>query len=432
MTEIKNENVTVDVTREPGSKVKFKISVSPKATQAAYSKAIKNINKEVSLPGFRKGKAPEALIVQNFGSHVNEEWNNVLLNTAFQEAVTLSKIYPLSEKSVNKPQVKSLSRESGAQIEVDFEAVPEVPSINLNAIKIHHLTPKAVSQEDIEDRIHDLLVNNAEWENVEDRGVTEGDYVELTIDSLDNPGHKICENQRFLVQEGKIGQWMHKLLIGKNVNAVMEATSEQDPCKACEDPTHEPHEHNFKPTRCQITLNAIKKAKLPQVDDDFAKKLGAENAIQFRERVEATLKRDAEEDAKDKMRRQVEKQLIEDYPFEVPQSLIKAQLQNVVKHHAAETNDQTKRKELEEKVRKELTEVYRLYFICEKIAQEHNIEVSQDEIMQEFMVQAYMTRPEDSFLDANMDPKEIRSRIHSHVLSKKVKDYLVSHATKKA
>jgi len=428
VAEFKNQNISVVVEKAPGSKTKLHITVSPEAVKVAYAMAIKNINKEVSLPGFRKGKAPDSLVTQKFEKHVNDEWHNIVLNTSFSEALILSKLTPLSEKAVGKPQVKSLSKE-GAEFTIDFEAFPEVPTINPSDISLKKITPQSPTEEDVEDRIYDLRLNKAEWGTITDRGIQEGDFADLDIDSLEEEGFNICKDQGFLVSKGKIGEWLYKLLIGKHTHDVVEGISEKDECKACDDHTHDHHVHDdepaFKPTRCKVTIKAIKKPNLPELDEEFAKKIGAENIDLLKERVKGSLDNELKEKAQQQLRREVEKKLAEKYPFEIPHSLIKAQQASAVEHRLQLLSKKSdgkpvpSRKEVEEEIRKELEDAYRLYFICEKIAKDYNIEVSQDEIMQEFMVQAYMTRQGEGYIDPQMNAEEIRSRVHTHLLNKK-------------
>ena len=65
---VNNDNVTVTITKKPHCEIKFDIKVNPRPVAAAYQKALKNINKEVNIPGFRKGKAPEKLISEKYSS----------------------------------------------------------------------------------------------------------------------------------------------------------------------------------------------------------------------------------------------------------------------------------------------------------------------------------------------------------------------------
>lgn len=405
VSEFKNENITVKVEKSPGCHVKFEISVSPKATGAAHAKALKDINKEVLIPGFRKGKAPAHLVAEKFKPQIEDEWRHILLNTAFQEALELSKMLPLSQNSI-KPQIKNISTENGSLLLISFESRPEVPDINASEITLKSVTPKEVTESDIEDRLQELQLNQATWEEVTTRDVQDGDFVYLDIDSLDSPGVVICKNQPFQVSLGKIGAWLYQLLLGKKPHEVFECVSEKDACQKCEeDDTHVHAEKSeFKPSRLKVTIQSIKLPVLPEIDSEFATKLGAESVDLLKERVITSLNKEHKEEAQTKLRAQVTKAILERYPFDIPSSLI----QN--NEHAKDS--------------------YRIFFMMQKLANNLKIEISDDEIMQEFVVQAYMTPRDQSYVDPAEDPKEVRHKIASFLIEKKVKDYLIEHAHK--
>jgi trigger factor len=226
VSEFKNENLTVKVEKSAGSNVKLEITISPKATESAYMKALKNINHEIVVPGFRKGKAPKNLILDKFKNQIDEEWKSVLLNTAFQEALQMINILPLSQNSV-KPQIKTISIENGAEITISFEARPEIPEINPKKITLKKVMPKPVTQEEIDDRLNELQLNQATWTEVDERGIQDEDYITLDIESLDNQGTVICKDETFVVSKTKIGKWLYNLLIGKNINDTFEGVSEK-------------------------------------------------------------------------------------------------------------------------------------------------------------------------------------------------------------
>jgi trigger factor len=410
VSEFKNENLTVKVEKSAGSNVKLEISISPKATESAYLKALKNINHEIVIPGFRKGKAPKNLILEKFKSQIDEEWKSVLLNTAFQEALQMTNLLPLSQNSV-KPQIKTISTESGSEIIIAFESRPEIPEINPSKITLKKTTPEIVTQEQIDDRLHELQLNQATWENIEGRGIQDEDYITLNIESLDNPGTVICTDETFIVSKTKIGKWLYNLLIGKNINDTFEGTSEKDECKKCDDDSHvHPEEPEFKPSKLQITVKSIKKPTLPEINAEFATKLGAESVETLKERVIQSLEKNAKDSAQADLRDQISDIIESQYTFDIPASIVK-------KHNPE--NDQ---------MLSDIENSYRMYFITQKIAHENNLSVSENEIMEEFMVQAYMTNPKESIIDPSVDPKEIHHRIESYLLERKVKDYLIEHA----
>lgn len=415
VSEFKNENLIIKVEKLPGSNIKLDVSVSPQATQAAYAKALKNINKEIVLPGFRKGKAPNNLVIDKFKPQVEEEWRNVLLNTAFHEALELIKIFPLSQDTI-KPQIKTISQETGSEFVISYEARPEIPTINPSDIKLKKVTPDQVTEKEIQDRLNELQLNQATWEDIEDRGIQDKDYVSLDIESLDSPGVVLCKDETFVITKETIGTWLYNLLIGQNNHAVVEGVSEKEACQKCDDHDHD-HVHaeepEFKPSKLKITVKSIKKPILPEINEEFSKKIGAESVDVLHERVVSSLEKNARDRAQNNLRNQVSEIILKDYSFDIPASLLKS-------HGPALSPEQSN----------DIMNSYRLHFITQKIAHDLSLSVSEKEIMEEFMIQAYMTNPKESFIDPSSDPKEIHHRIETYLLEQKVKDYLIEHANK--
>ncbi|WP_044881350.1 trigger factor [Neochlamydia sp. EPS4] len=434
--EYKNDNLHVIFSRAPGCKIKLEITVSPLATQAAYKKAIKNVNKEVTLPGFRKGKAPENFVVQNYKAPVHQEWNDLLVNTAFQEALELTQAYPFSRDTIQRPQIKEISLEKGAHLVIEYEAEPRVPKVKPDELTVKKAQKKPISPAQIEEILQQIQLSHATWEDRADHPIIEGDYVNLTIENMDE-GFEICKDSRFQVEKGKLGAWLYNLLIGKNVNDVVEGMSEQDSTHAetCEDPTHDHSEHaNFKPTRCKITITAHQQALLPEVNDELAAKAGAPTVEELKARIEKNLEKRADEYAQMEQRRQIEKQLAEKYPFDIPYSLTKEdkelQIMQALKElRAANLSPEEfekKSEEAKQKITQNIENAYRLFYLLREIADDHQIEVSQEEIMQEFMKQ--MVSQETALIDESMKPEDIRARLHSFLITQKTKDLLAQQA----
>ena len=338
--EYKNDNLHVSVSREPGSKIKLEIKVTPLATQAAYKKALKNINKEVTMPGFRKGKAPESYILENYKNHVDQEWNDLLLNTAFQEALDLVKIFPFGKNSVQRPHIKEVSLDKGSSFSIEYEAEPVVPEIKLDDLTIKKVEKMAITPERIQDVLTQIQLSNAQWENVSDQLIVEGDFVDLDIDNLDE-GFEICRGSRFAVEKGKMGTWLVNLLLGKKVNDVVEGTSELDHAHAesCNDPTHDhSHDDEFKATKCRVTIKSHQKAILPAVDDALAAKVGAPNVEELNKRILQSLEKSSEDLVLESQRRQIEDALVKKYRFDIPSSLTKEDKKNRITHALSHLN----------------------------------------------------------------------------------------------
>lgn len=430
----------MQVSREPGALVKLTIDVAPKATHASYQQALKNINKEVSVPGFRKGKAPTDYILKKYSKQVEQEWKELLLNTAFRESLGLIKTYPFDDKSVRKANIEKISLEEGAKVHIEFEALPDVPNINLEDLSLKPVQKKEITEKDIEDTIEEVRLHHAQWEDVEGRGVENGDWVDLDIVNAEKPEEIFVSNGRFKVEEKKIGEWLRQLILGKNKDEVLEAMSEkethQDECEACEsgEDGHHHHHDEFKPTLCRVTIKSIKKPNLPELNEELAKKVGAQSVEDLKTKVANTLSQREERRVQTKLRNQIDTQLLKKYAFDVPRSLIEKDKKYRIEHRLSHlsTQDKDSEAQIEQEVEQELQEAFQLLFLTRKIAQQHQISVSNEEVMQEFMQQMMMQDVEEKVVDQSMDSEEIRSRLFSYLLTKKAKDFLVEKIREKS
>lgn len=442
--QFQNDNVSVMLSREPGCRVRMEVAISPLAAKAAYEKATKVVGKEVSVPGFRKGKAPSEMIRKNFGKHVDQEWRDVVLNSAFRDAIELTKIYPFTEKSVNKANLKTISLQDGATVSYEYEAHPEIPNVDPKECAIKVIERKPVTDKDVNQTIENLRLQKAEWQEITARPAEEGDYVDITIDAIEEPVRNICKNMRFELAAGKMGDWMRQLLIGMSPGESGEKMSEKESghdehdehCTECEsgDPHHH-HEH-FKPTLCRITLHNILKPTLPELDDELAKKFGINTLEELKTRVANDLNKNTEEEHQNTQRALMEKALFNKYRFDVPYSLVAGQLQEREAEITSELISQgvnedildQEVKNVQRNVAERLLRDYCLYFLAQKIANDNNIQINQDELMQELMRQLWLQQSGQSIINANMDAKEVRSRLYASLLVNKALDFLIEHS----
>jgi len=442
ITEFKNDNLSVKVERLPGCHVKMDIFVSPTSSKAAYVQAIKTVGKEVSLPGFRKGRAPNEFVIKNFGKHIDKEWHEVLLQTAFQEAINLTKIYPYSKESIKRPQVKKASKEEGSTISIEFESAPEIPSVKPGDIIVKNVERSQITDKDVEEQIERIRMHYADWQDVAERGIEEGDYVDLDIDSLDQPDLQLCADTRFIVKQGEMGNWMHKLLIGKKPNETVEGVSEKEEHQ-CTDECHEHghHDPEFKPTHCRILIKAIKKPNLPEINEDLAKKVGVPTVEVLRERIAKELNQKADERVQETLRSQVKEQLLDKYSFDLPNSLVEHEKQFRVQNKAKElAQSKASEEDLKKAVHKiqdetdqKLYNDYRLFFLARKIAEENNIHIQENELLQEVMRHVWMNKVSyDNLIDESMDPNEVRSKVYVNMLTQKALNFIVENAGEKA
>jgi len=427
-TEVKNDNITANYEKKPHSKVAVNIQVSPQATQAGYFQALKAVNKGISLPGFRKGKAPDNVIATQYPGQVKQEWRDFLVRTATAEAIGLLNLNPLRNSDIRMISASELSKEKGLQFSVEFEIPPVVPKPVLEHCVLKEVSAPPITEEDVNGVINNVRYYFAKWEDVHDRPVQEGDFVDLDIIKLDEPQETICEDARFLVQEGQIANWMRDLIVGLNVKESVEGTSEQE---TLVDPSAD--SPAFIPTRCRITVKAIRTANLPELTDEFANKVGAPSMAQLRERVISDLRTRSMQEMREELRLQVNEWLLKNYPFDVPESMVINEAVGRLNNAAAKLQQQNVgEKEIKEelealkpKIKQQAEDSCRLHFLLMEFAKQHNVQVTQQEFKEaesQGLLQRFRTA------DPRATTADLQTLVAQAFLLNKTRDYIIQYA----
>lgn len=433
--EYSNDHIVVKLKKLPDCIASFQVTVKPEASLAAYAKALKAVAKEVSFPGFRKGKAPLDRIIKEYGTHTDKEWKRVLLTTAMSDAMELANLKPLSKDSILKSNVVKIFKDQDSEVTFEIEHQPQVPVIDLDAIHIKFVEPQGVSDQDLEKELTSIRLHSAKWTEIADRPVQEGDYVDLDIISLDTPGEALCKNTRFSVDAQLIPSWIHSVLIGLNKGDKAQGTTEQDPNHKVEH-NENGEEIPFTPVHCEITVNSIHHAELPELNDEFAKKLGTDNLEVLKERVMKSLQLKAATAAWGAMESQIINALLTNYSFDIPKAsyLPEQQLRiNSVKtrlsqrHFSAE--EQNKMFTETQRYISGLPTRYRLLFLTQKFADANKIYITKQELADEIQEQLLFSQAAPfSLIDETMDPSTAQYLMYNYLLLNKTIAFIVKNA----
>lgn len=302
-----NEHIKLDVERQPGCKVSFKITTLPLATKAAEVAAVKAISKEVNIPGFRKGRAPDSLVKTQFQNQIKKEFISILTNNSFAEASKLSKIFPLNQET----QVKLLQcepiNETSYEIAIEFESYPDIPKIERSDLTLENREAAPVTEEQIDRRMQDFRLHYATREEVIDRPAQEGDFVTLSIELVE-PHTVLHENTQFHLRKDILPEWLIHLVIGLSTGENKIGSDENG--------------HSYR-----VELKKIEQALLPPLDDELAKKGGVETVEALKAAITRSLEKESSQKARQELRIAAKKLLLSTYPFELPQGALKRLLQ---------------------------------------------------------------------------------------------------------
>lgn len=429
-----NDNINVIAEHKPGCKVSFTIKVTPAATKASREQAIKNLNKEVNIPGFRKGKAPRDLIEKNYGKFIDKEWKEVLLDTTFSEVLKLTKMIPYNQNSVKSVNVKSHSLEDGAEIHIEMETFPQVPAIDPKNLQMPNVSKKEVSDKEIDEQLHNMKLENAELVAVTDRAAKEGDVVEMDLDVLDEEEPRNVYSKTKFELGSNIPSWLRTLLIGMNAGESAEKMSEKEKEEECHECAegHEHHHEEFKPTLCKVTLHSIFEPKYPEMNEEFFQKFKSTSEEDLRKNISNYLNQVEDQHQKQELRKRLQREILEKYPFEIPQSLINEELKTReqqiledLKNSGVDENTiHSEIQKAEVAVRNALDHQLKMLFMIKKFAKEHNVEVTEAEATQAFFYEMW-SRMQNNNPVSEEEAPSLKAKIQAEIEVAKVLDAIL-------
>ncbi len=414
-----DDAVKVEFTLEAGCKLHLTASMSQKIIEEAKTQALKDVSKSISLPGFRKGKVPKSLVEKNYAGNLQEQQTQILLQKGLDHALKLAELRPLNYRNI-KPKVDTLS-ENEAIFSYTFEAYPEIPAIPLEKIQLEKVPLEEVTDQKVEEVIDVMRSYRAKWNEVEDRAVQIGDYVDVTVTNLENDT-KLVDHKRVQVEKGKLSKWLIDLLVVLTNAEQKKANIQWD----TELPTSD--KKDFKATHCNVEVLGIFKGELPPVDDEFAKAMGTQSVADLRTQVLLRLNQNAKQAQENQQKILLDQALDKLVDFELPESLIKAEIETKTRlkqQESKKTLSEEETKEVEEDARTAL----KLFFILQKIANERNIIVTEQELRDMLSERiAQLNLPEQIASNTqykNQLIQEMRMNCFIDLLTEKVKRHLL-------
>ncbi|HEV3269272.1 MAG TPA: trigger factor, partial [Candidatus Rhabdochlamydia sp.] len=375
-----NEHVRFTIHNKPSCIVEFDVEALKPLMQAAHKKAVKKVGKNVTLSGFRKGKAPENLIEKNFSNEIKKQWDQEIANAAFQECQKLANISMLHKEGKVSFNIKSHSAH-GALLLLSFETEPTLPFIDPKEIQLKNVKRPEVSPEKIAETIRQTQFFFAKWEKITNRPVQENDFVTLDVDLIEE-GTSLFSNTRFEVNPKGMAEWMLPLVLGKNISDTAEGVSVPDQNASQEE------KEELKPKKARITIKSIDLATLPPVDEKFAKLLGVSSIEELHQRVEELLNKQADAHVQESLREQVTEILLKQFPFDLPTTLVKKEVEFRIQQLAQNADFKSywdnlkveERKKMFETIEKQSEKAVRMFYLCRKIVGEANIRISAEDV----------------------------------------------------
>ena len=314
---------------------KLTIEVEAEKFTEAIKKAYEKNKGKMSVPGFRKGKVPQAMIEKMYGPGVfYEDAANFLIPDAYSEEVENAKDLEV----VSQPKIDVTQMEKGKPFIFTAEVAlkPPVELGKYKGVKIDKIDTE-VTDEDIDKEIKREQEANARTITVEDRPVKDGDTAVINfegfVDGVAFEGGK-GENYPLVIGSGSFIPGFEDQLIGKSTG------------DECDVNVTFPEDYSAKDLAgkaavFKVKVNEIKEKELPELDDEFASEVSEfDTMAEYREDVKKNLAEKKEKEAKDKKEDAVIEAIVKDSKMEIPDAMIDTNVKNMVNDYARRLQSQ--------------------------------------------------------------------------------------------
>lgn len=378
-----NDLFSINIEETAGCVVSAKVQANPLVTQKCHKEALKTVKKNIVLPGFRKGKAPDNIIEARYSSHVENELRQLLLRASFEALSQLCDRKPLSPKAVRSSTVDSCSAVSGGTVSFVYEAFPIIPSLPWEQLALPEPEPvKEISDEDLENGLKNVAYFFATKTPVT-RPSQEGDFISLSLyvskkGDLNSTPTAIFENKYFKIsEEDMTDAFKAKFLNVSTGHRVEEKIGSED------------IQSFLNGDLLTFTVNAVIEISSPEMDDDKARQLQAESLEDLKNKLRVQLENQAKEAQYQKRFSAAEDALAQLVDFDLPQSLLQEREEllsrekllnaRLVKYCSDSELEEQKQTLLEE-AKADARKAVKLLFLTQKVFSEKGLSISREEL----------------------------------------------------
>ena len=378
--------MSVQVENLEKNMVKLTIEVPAEELEKAIDAAYKKQKNQISIPGFRKGKVPRAMVEKMYGVEVfYEDAANTLMQQNYPSAVEESGVDIVSRPSIDVVQI-----EKGKPFIYTAEVAvrPEVTLGKYMGVTVTKIDT-SVSDDEVAEALEQQRNNNARTISVTDRPVAVGDTAVIDfegfVDGVAFEGGK-GENHPLEIGSHTFIDNFEDQLVGKNAGDEVEVNvtfPEQ----------YQAADLAGKPATFKVKINEIKTKELPELDDEFAQDVSEFDTLaEYKESLKKNLEEKKENEAKRTKEDEAVQKIIDKSKMDIPEAMIDTQCETMIEEFAQRiaqsglSMDQYLQFSgltvdgLKEQVRPEALSRIQASLVLEQIAKDENIEVSDDDV----------------------------------------------------
>lgn len=363
--------------------VKFSAEEFDTAVNVVYNKQ----KSRITIPGFRKGKATRKMIETHYGANVfYEDAVNALYSDKIEDIIDKT---GLEVVNIENTEVVEVSKENGVSIKADIITKPDVEISDYKGISVKKIV-KTVTDEAVNEEIDKLRDRVSRMVTVEDRAVQNGDTAVIDFEGFtDGVAFDGGKGEKFPLEIGShtFIPGFEEQVIGKNVNDEFDVN-----VTFPEDYQSEALKGKEAVFKCK--LHEIKAKELPELDDDLVKDVSDKDTVdELKADIKEKLAERYKTEADDQVDSEIMDKLIESLKAEIPQVMYERRVDEIVREWSARNRISvsdylkytgTTAEQFRANFREPAKRQVELRLALEKIAELENLEVSDDDVNNEY------------------------------------------------
>lgn len=405
---------------------KLNIEVPATVVQSAFQKIFTGIQKEVTIKGFRKGKAPLATVRSMYGDRVKQDVVQDLIQKHYSEALKEHKLDPISYPEF---EFADPSENKDFSFSANFDVRPEINLKKYEGLEVEKEKFEFDSKK-VDQVLENIRASRATLESITDnRAAIASDVAVIDFEGF--MGGSPLENGSGTDHNLELGA---KQFIDGFEDGIVGMKKGETKTLSLKfpDPYHSA-ELAGKPVEFKVTLKDIKVKVLPELNDEFIKTLGGPADL-------ATLKKTIQEDLEQNDKKKIEdgfknrllKSLVKENPVEVPPSLLKEQKNSLVEDFKKRMTDQgmgpadfaSYVEKWDGDFEKTAAEMIQSSFLVDAIAKKHELFAKKEDLDAKFAEYAQQTGLEESRIREFYGRPEQASRLTYMITEEKVIELL--------
>jgi trigger factor len=430
------EALTVSASPRPGSRMALEVNVPGGRSRASYESALEKLSRSVRLPGFRKGRVPRPVLLQQIGPlRIRATALEDLVDGAFREALGQVEIAALGRPELNEGFETVLDRfEPGEALtftlELDVQPTPTLRSTRGLKAEVESATHDPAR---VDELIEQSRRQMATLVPVEGRPAASGDVAQVSFsgtftDSNEAISGGSSDGMEVELEEGRMIPGFVEGILGMAVG--------ESRTVACTFPESYPQpEAAGREAEFAITLLELKTRELPPLDDAFARQASdKETLAELRTDLETRLREDSEQRQRNGRQEALLEALVAELEVELPETLVQQEIRNLVEQTASQIAQQgmdvrklftpdlvrslmdTSRPEAEARLRRSLA--------LQALATAESIELAAEDL------EAKLREVRRGLSDSSrIDPERLRGAVADDLLREKLLEWLEAHST---